>query len=88
MEAREALEGWNLSLMGDSGGSLEDHKTDRNTKRRGPAHEVGERSNGSIRNRARGYLGSFLANNIILFCPCPENLSETEFKSNVWRRKF
>lgn len=40
MEAREALEGWNQSLTGHSGGSLEDHKADINTKGGGPAHEV------------------------------------------------
>lgn len=40
MEAREALDGWNRSLMGYSGGSLEDHKTDIDTKKGGPAHEV------------------------------------------------
>lgn len=57
-----------------SGGSVDDHKAGRNT-------ECLREEQRLYQELDRGYLCYSLANNIVLFCPCLENLSKAEFKS-------
>lgn len=49
----------------------------------GPAQEVSGQNKDPIEIWVRGHMCAILAKNIASPCPCPENLSEAEFKSNT-----
>lgn len=75
--ARKIPECCKQNLVGHFSGRLEDRNTERNMDSRLSAHEVPE---DSLRNQDRDHLCVILAKNLALFYPCPDNLSESEFK--------
>lgn len=63
---------WELRLMGLSGWELYCG---------GLSHKISEGSKDSIRNGVRDHSCDILPKNLVSYCPCPEILSEVEFKS-------
>lgn len=63
--------------MGDSGPCTEDQNVDRNADRKGCAQQFSggkKNTKESTGNFYRGHPCYILADNISLFCPCPETL--------------
>lgn len=68
------------NLQGHYSRNLEDGSARSKAVCGGLAQEVSEGNN--INNWARGHSGNILANHLVAFCHCPENLPKAKFKSN------
>lgn len=57
-------------------------KTERYADSWSPAHDISERNNDFIRKWTRSDSDYILEKNLSLFCPCPANLNDAEFRHN------
>jgi hypothetical protein len=68
--------------MDNSGRSSEEQKAGGNEVSKESAHKVSGRSEDCVRNLTKDHSCYILAKNLSTFCPCPETLSEAEFKGD------